>query len=73
MLTRATLLLAAVIVDAESVRCTLLVDADSGDVLSREGTLCDERTSPASTFKAGLLHLEVLNHKSRRHETSKDL
>jgi beta-lactamase class D len=35
-------------------RCTLLVDADSGAVIARDGALCDERTSPASSFKVAL-------------------
>lgn len=34
--------------------CTLLVDASSGATLRREGTVCDERTTPASSFKVAL-------------------
>ncbi|HXP96831.1 MAG TPA: class D beta-lactamase [Telmatospirillum sp.] len=45
--------------------CTLLVEAASGKVLERQGSQCETRNSPASTFKialavmgydAGLLH-----------------
>lgn len=35
-------------------QCTLLVDAATGRDLTRQGTLCDERTSPASSFKVPL-------------------
>ena len=49
----AVFLLTPSMVSAER-HCTMLVDADSGDVLVRDGTLCDERTSPASTFKVAL-------------------
>ncbi len=34
----------------DAIRCTLLVDADSGKTLLREGQ-CEQRVSPASTFK----------------------
>jgi beta-lactamase class D len=34
--------------------CVLLVDAASGEPLAREGNLCGQRTSPASTFKVAL-------------------
>lgn len=34
--------------------CTLLVEADSGKVLERQGTQCDARNSPASTVKIAL-------------------
>jgi beta-lactamase class D len=34
--------------------CTLLVEADSGKVLDRQGTQCEQRNSPASTFKIAL-------------------
>ena len=49
----AVFLLTPCMVSAEC-HCTMLVDADSGDVLVRDGTLCDERTSPAFTFKVAL-------------------
>jgi beta-lactamase class D len=34
--------------------CTLLVEADSGKVLERQGAQCETRNSPASTFKIAL-------------------
>jgi beta-lactamase class D len=34
--------------------CTLLVDADSGKLLERQGTQCEVRNSPASTFKIAI-------------------
>jgi len=37
----------------DAIRCTLLVDADSGQALVREGQ-CDQRVTPASTFKVAL-------------------
>lgn len=38
---------------AEAIRCTLLLDAGSGKTLLREGQ-CDQRVSPASTFKVAI-------------------
>jgi beta-lactamase class D len=35
------------------VRCTLIVDAETGETLHRDG-VCDQRFSPASTFKVPL-------------------
>lgn len=37
----------------DAIRCTLLVDADSGQTLVREGQ-CDRRVTPASTFKVAI-------------------
>lgn len=37
----------------DALRCTLLVDADSGRTLLREGQ-CDRRVTPASTFKVAI-------------------
>src|ERR1700743_612874 len=34
--------------------CTLLVEADSGKVIARQGAQCDLRNSPASTFKLAI-------------------
>ncbi|MGQ4274593.1 class D beta-lactamase [Terrihabitans sp. B22-R8] len=34
--------------------CTVFVDADTGKVLTREGSACDERVTAASTFKIAL-------------------
>jgi beta-lactamase class D len=34
--------------------CTLLVEADSGKVIARQGAQCDRRNSPASTFKLAI-------------------
>ena len=38
---------------ADDVRCTIIVDAGSGDTVHRDG-VCDRRYSPASTFKVPL-------------------
>ncbi|MCL6707543.1 class D beta-lactamase [Pseudomonas sp. R2.Fl] len=38
---------------AEPVRCTVMLDAESGEVLHRQGT-CDEAVYPMSTFKVPL-------------------
>jgi len=38
---------------AEPIRCTVMLDAASGDVLRRDGT-CDEAVYPMSTFKVPL-------------------
>jgi beta-lactamase class D len=37
----------------DAIRCTLLVDAATGDTLLREGQ-CEQRVTPASTFKVAL-------------------
>ena len=38
---------------ADPIRCTVVLDAESGEALHRQGT-CDERVYPMSTFKLPL-------------------
>ena len=42
----------------DAIRCTLLVDAATGKVLVREGQ-CEQRVTPASTFKVALSLMQV--------------
>lgn len=38
----------------QKLTCTIILNAKSGEVIAREGEICDKRNSPASTFKVPL-------------------
>ncbi|MEN5297693.1 class D beta-lactamase [Brucella sp. TWI559] len=39
---------------SEKLTCMIILNANNGDIISKEGDVCDTRNSPASTFKVPL-------------------
>ncbi|NKX16546.1 hypothetical protein HGG75_15695 [Ochrobactrum pseudogrignonense] len=38
----------------QKLTCMIILNANSGEVIAKEGEICDKRNSPASTFKVPL-------------------